>query len=100
MRSVFVLAMALIMIGSAASGQECQRPEWTKCVALPNGGSIAGTSVERQKVEMNVPPGPDLCVINHDEVGGNTYARFGRNNMPWPDDDFGVDIDDFCVFKK
>jgi hypothetical protein len=98
MRSVIVFAV--MMVGSAACGQECQRPEWTKCVAMPNGGSHTGTSIERQHVQIDVTPGPDICVVNHEEVGGYTYARFARNGMPWPNEDWGVDIDDFCFYKK
>jgi hypothetical protein len=98
MRSVIVFA--LMVVGSAASGQECLRPEWTKCVAMPNGGTHTGTSIDRQHVEMNVTPGAEICVINHEEVGGYTYARFARNGTPWPNEDWGVDIDDFCFYKK
>jgi hypothetical protein len=49
---------------------------------------------------VDVPPGPDICVINNEEIGGRTYARFARNGQPWPNRDWGVDIDSFCFFKN
>ena len=45
-------------------------------------------------------PGADICVVNHEEVGGYTYARFARNGTPWPNEDWGVDVDSFCFYKK
>jgi len=99
MRSL-LLVLALTMISSTVFGQQCLRPEWTKCEAFPNGGSHTGTSIARQKVQADIPPGPEICVINNEEIGGYTYARFARDGKPWPNEDWGVDIDDFCFYKK
>jgi hypothetical protein len=103
MRSVMVfggMVLAAMELGSAALGQECLRPEWTKCEAFPNGGRLTGVSIQREPVQMQVPPGPDICVINNEEIGGYTYARFARNGMPWPNADLGVDVDTFCLYKN
>jgi len=98
MRSVIVVAA--VVFSSTAFGQECIRPEWGKCVAFPNGGSHTGVSIQREKVQMDVPPGPDICVSNEEEIGGYTFARFQRAGAPWPNKDWGVNVDDFCFFKK
>lgn len=104
MRSAIASAAVLVAVaaglGSAARGQECLRPEWTACVAFPNGGRHTGVSIQREMVQTQVTPGPDICVVNHEEVGGYTYARFARNGMPWPNEDWGVDIDTFCFYKN
>jgi hypothetical protein len=98
--AVTAAAGAAMLFGSAAFSQECLRPEWTACVAFPNGGSHTGVSIERMQVKIDVPPGPDICVVNHEEISGYTYARFQRNGTPWPNEDWGVDIDTFCFYKN
>jgi len=98
MRSVIIAA--LLTVTSTAFGQECIRPAWGKCVSLPNGGSHTGMSIQRERVKTDVPPGPDICVTNEEEIGGYTFARFQRNGMPWPNAQWGVDTDDFCFFAK
>lgn len=95
-----VVVTALLALSSAASSQECIRPDWGKCVAVPNGGSLTGVSLDHQKVQMEVPAGTDICVSDHDEIGGETFAHFQRNGMPWPKDDWAVLVDDFCFYKK
>ncbi len=101
MRTVTVLAaLSAMMIVSNAGAQTCLRPEWTKCESFPAGGRLTGISIERAQVQMNVPPGPDICVVNHEEIGGYSYARFRRNGQPWPNPDWGVDVDSFCFYKN
>jgi hypothetical protein len=39
-------------------------------------------------------------VINEEEIGGYTFARFGRSGAPWPNADWAANIDDFCFYKK
>jgi hypothetical protein len=96
---IFVVAAALLM-SSSVFGQECIRPAWGKCVSFPNGGSHTGTSIQKQKIEAEVTPGPDICVVNEEEIGGYTFARFARDGAPWPNADWAANVDDFCFFRK
>jgi hypothetical protein len=98
MRSLIVFAA--LLVSSTAFSQECIRPEWGKCVSFPNGGSHTGTSIQGEKVQMNVTAGADICVSNEEEIGGSTYAHFQRDGKAWPNEDWGVDADNFCFFKK
>jgi hypothetical protein len=98
MRSVVVVA--LMILGSDAFGQTCLRPEWGKCVSFPNGGSHSGVSIQGMPVQMEVTPGPDICVSNQEEIGSGTYARFERNKTPWPNADWGVNADNYCFYQK
>src|SRR5215470_7261250 len=95
-----VLFFLMLMVSSGVFGQECIRPEWGKCVSFPNGGSHTGMSIKKEKIAAEVPPGPDICVINEEEVGGETFARFARDGAPWPNDDWYANADDFCFFRK
>jgi hypothetical protein len=99
MRGLVVLA-AVLLGGSSVFGQECIRPEWGKCVSFPNGGSHTGTSPKKEKVTAEVTPGPDICVINEEELGGETFARFARDGVPWPNEDWFANAEDFCFFRK
>jgi len=45
-------------------------------------------------------PGPDICVVNEEEIGGYTFARFARNGTPWPNPDWYANVDDFCFYMK
>jgi hypothetical protein len=98
MRGVIVLAA--MVVSSSVFGQECIRPEWGKCVSFPNGGSHTGMSIQKEKIQAEVTPGPDICVVNEEEIGGYTFARFARNGVPWPNADWAANVDDFCFFKK
>jgi hypothetical protein len=103
MRGVIVLAVAataVVAAGSTVFGQECIRPKWTECVAFPNGGSHTGMSIQREKIQAEVPSGSNICVVNEEEIGGYTFARFARNGQPWPNADWAANADDFCFFKK
>jgi len=51
-------------------------------------------------VQMEVAPGPDICVSNQEEIGSGTYARFERNKVPWPNKGWGVSVDNFCFYQK
>jgi len=97
---VFLVATVTMTASSAVFGQECLRPKWTECVAFPNGGSHTGMSIQKEKIEAQVPPGANICVINEEEIGGYTFARFGRDGQPWPNADWAANADDFCFFKK
>jgi hypothetical protein len=94
------LFVAIVSLSSAAFGQECIRPEWGKCVAFPNGGSHSGVSIQREKLQAEVTPGPDICVSNEEEIGGYTFAQFQRSGAPWPRPDWRVNVDDFCFYIK
>ena len=98
MRGLIILAA--MIVSTSVFGQECLRPEWTKCVAFPNGGSHTGTSIQREKVQAEVPPGPDICVVNQEEIGGYTYARFARNGMPWPNRGLGRRCRRFLLLQE
>jgi hypothetical protein len=103
MRIAVVLAaivIAAITVAAKVSAQTCLRPAWTECVSFPNGGSHTGVSIQGERVQSEVTPGPDICVTNEEEIGGRTYARFTRGTTPWPNPDWGVNVDDFCFFKK
>jgi hypothetical protein len=104
MRSLIVVAALVAgtsaLVNTSVFGQECLRPEWGKCVAFPNGGKHTGVSIQREKVETDVTPGPDICVSNEEEIGGYTFARFQRAGTPWPNADWGVNVDDFCFYPK
>jgi len=51
-------------------------------------------------VQLDVPPGSEICVSNEWEVRAETYAQFSRNGAPWPDRDWEVDVESFCFFKN
>src|ERR1700683_2091372 len=99
MRGLIVLA-AIAVSSTSVLGQECIRPEWGKCVSFPNGGSHTGMSIQKEKIQADVTPGPDICVSNEEEIGGYTFARVQRNGLPWPHADWGGNVDDFCFYKK
>src|SRR3954447_9176021 len=104
MRVVIVPAAVLIasvtVALTAAAQPNCLRPKWTECVAFPNGGSHSGRTEEGKEVRADVPPGPDICVSNEEEIGGHTFAHFTRNNAPWPNADWLGNVDDFCFYKN
>jgi hypothetical protein len=99
MRGLIVLA-AIAVSSTSVLGQECIRTEWGKCVSFPNGGSHTGMSIQKEKIQADVTPGPDICVSNEEEIGGYTFARFQRNGMAWPNADWAANVDDFCFYKK
>ena len=93
-------AMAIATIAAShASAQTCLRPKWTECIAFPNGGRHTGVSPYGERVQIAVPPGAEICVINEWEVRAETYAQFGRNGQPWPNRDWEVDVETFCFYK-
>jgi hypothetical protein len=69
-------------------------------VAFPNGGSHTGMSIQKEKIQADIPAGSNICVVNEEEIGGYTFARFTRNGAPWPNADWAANVDDFCLFKK
>jgi hypothetical protein len=95
-----VIVAAVLTASSTAWGQECIRPEWGKCVSFPIGGSHSGVTQQREHVQAEVPAGADICVSNQEEIGGDTYAHFQRGGKPWPNEDWVVNVDDFCFFRK
>jgi hypothetical protein len=99
MRGVIVVAV-VVLANSSVFGQECIRPKWTECVAFPNGGSHTGMSIQKEKIQADIPAGSNICVVNEEEIGGYTFARFTRNGAPWPNADWAANVDDFCLFKK
>ena len=96
---VAILAAAVVA-ASNASAQTCVRPKWTECVQFPNGGRHTGVSPQGTTVQADVPPGPDICVGNEEEIGATTYAQFWRDGVPWPDRDWEVNAETFCFYKN
>jgi hypothetical protein len=97
---VFLVATVAMTASSTVFGQECLRPKWTECVAFPNGGSHTGMSIQKEKIQADIPAGSKICVVNEEEIGGYTFARLTRNGQPWPNADWAANVDDFCLFKK
>jgi len=93
-------AVAALLSANAFAQQTCLRPMWTECVSLPNGGRVAGVNPQGAHVEMAVPPASEVCVINNEEIRAETYAQFARNGMPWPNPDWVVNNDDFCLYRN
>ena len=102
MRASIALVTALfaVLLASDVGAQTCLRPAWTQCVSFPNGGRHTGVSPAGISVQLDVPPGSDICVSNEWEVRAETYAQFSRNGAPWPDRDWEVDVESFCFFKN
>jgi hypothetical protein len=98
---VLVTAVFTVLVAWSASAQTCLRPQWKQCVSFPNGGRHTGVSPAGKSVEIDVPPGSEICVITEWEVRAETYAQFARNGVPWwPDRDWEVDVETFCFFKN
>jgi hypothetical protein len=95
-----VVLAALAIAASNASAQTCLRPKWTECVEFPNGGRHTGVSPQGTAVQTEVPSGPKICVGNEEEIGAQTYAQFWRNEVPWPDRDWEVNVETFCFYKN
>jgi hypothetical protein len=51
-------------------------------------------------VQIEVPPGPDICVSTEWEIEAETYALFQRDGMPWPNRDWEVRVETFCFYKN
>jgi len=103
MRIAIVLAAFAVLAAHAvsqASAQTCLRPHWTECVSFPNGGKHTGVDPDGERVEMEVTPGPDICVSLEWEIQAETYAEFSRGGMPWPKRDWDVKVETFCFFKN
>src|SRR5258708_16482354 len=98
MRGLVVLAA--LMASSSVFGQECIRPEWGKCVSFPNGGSHTGTSIQKEKIQAEVAPGPDICVVNEEEIGGLSFAPVGPYGPPWPNPRRAAQLRHFSLFPK
>ena len=95
-----VATIFAMLVAWSASAQTCLRPKWTQCVSFPNGGRHTGVLPTGKSVQIDVPPGSDICVITEWEIRAETYALFARNGMPWPDRDWEVDVDTFCFFRN
>jgi hypothetical protein len=101
MRTVLLLAaMMIVIVASASRAQECLRPEWTHCEEFPNGGRHTGIAIDKSKLEIAIPPGSKICVVNHEEIGGDSFAHFERNGVRWPNADWVANVDNFCFFKN
>jgi hypothetical protein len=100
MRFVIVLAAIVTTLASNAFAQTCLRPRWTECVSFPNGGRHTGVNPDGARVEMEIAPGPDICVSNEWEIRAETYAQFARNGAPWPNREWEVNVDNFCFYKN
>ncbi len=98
--SALLTAVFAMLVASGADAQTCLRPKWTQCLSFPNGGRHTGVLPTGKSVQIDVPPGSDICVITEWEVRAETYALFARNGAPWPDRDWEVDVDTFCFFRN
>ena len=97
---VLIGAMVALVVGSNAFAQTCLRPRWTECVSFPNGGRHTGISPYGMPVQIDVPPGPDICVSTEWEIEAETYALFARDGKPWPNRDWEVRVETFCFYKN
>ena len=97
---VLIGAMVALETGSNAFAQTCLRPKWTECVSFPSGGRHTGVNPQGATVEIEVPPGPDICVSTEWEIRAETYALFERGGVPWPNRDWEVEVDTFCFYKN
>jgi hypothetical protein len=97
---VVVVAAVVAMLASRADAQTGLRPKWTECVSFPHGGRHTGINPQGMPVEIEVPPGPDICVSTEWEIRAETYAHFARGGVPWPNRDWEVDVDSFCFYKN
>ena len=95
-----VAAVFTMLVAWSVSAQTCLRPNWTECVSFPSGGRHTGVNPQGATVEIDVPPGPDICVSTEWEIRAETYAQFARNGTPWPNRDWEVDVDTFCFYKN
>jgi hypothetical protein len=105
MRLVIALAASgivslAILAAPIASAQTCLRPKWTECISFPNGGRHTGVSPYGVRMQMEVTPGPDICVSTEWEIQAETYVQFRRNGAPWPNRDWEVRIETFCFYRK
>jgi hypothetical protein len=101
MRTVLVLfGLAAVIAASQSRAQECLKPEWTHCEMFPNGGRVTGVAFDKSKLELEIPAASEICVINHEELGGDTFVWLARNGARWPDADWVANVDTFCLFRK
>lgn len=98
--AAIIVAPAMALLASQASAQTCLRPKWTECVSFPNGGRHTGVDAYGVRVQVEVPPGPDICVSTEWEISAETYALFQRGGMPWPNRDWEVEVDTFCFYRN
>ena len=97
---VLIAAVVAMMVCSNALAQSCLRPKWTECVSFPNGGRHTGISPYGKPVEIEVTPGPDICVSTEWEIEAESYVQFSRSGDPWPHPDWEVREDNFCLYKN
>jgi hypothetical protein len=94
------IVLCMMVAGSNAAEQTCLRPKWTECVSFPKGGRHTGVSPYGVPLEIEVPPGPDICVSTEWEVSADTYALFERGGVPWPNRDWEVAVETFCFYRN
>lgn len=94
------IVLWMMVAGSNAAEQACLRPKWTECVSFPKGGRHTGVSPYGVPLEIEVPPGPDICVSIEWEVSADTYALFERGGVPWPNRDWEVAVETFCFYRN
>jgi hypothetical protein len=101
MRTVLALAaLGIIVVASQSRAQECLRPEWTHCEEFPSGGRHTGVDNYKNKLEVDIPANSKICVVYHEEIGGDTFAHFELNGVRWPNKDWMANVDTFCLFRK
>src|SRR6476620_3420257 len=98
--ALLTLVPSLLIFAAHASAQTCLQPKWTECVSFPNGGRHTGTDAYEKAVQMEIPPGSEICVSNEWEIRAETYVQFSRNGAPWPNTDWDVRIETFCLYKN
>jgi hypothetical protein len=103
MRIVVVSAVAvaaLMLVSNAFAQPTCLRPKWTECESFPNGGRHTGIDPQGGQVQSDIPAGSEICVINESEIGAEHYAQFSRNGVAWPNRDWEVKAETFCLYRN
>jgi hypothetical protein len=71
-----------------------------RVVSFPKGGRHTDVSPRGVPLEIEVPPGPEICVSTEWEVSADTYALFERRGVPWPNRDWEVAAETFCFYRN
>jgi hypothetical protein len=102
MRNALICAAAVsaIFASSLEAQPECLQPKWTECVSFPNGGRHTGIDAYGAVVQSEIPTNSIICVSNEWEIMADTYVQFSRNGVPWPDKNWEVRVETFCLYRN
>ena len=93
-------AAAFLSAAQALAQPTCLRPQWTECIAFPNGGRHVGYDFYNVRHEIAIPTNSEICVRNEWELQAELYSQFSRNGVPWPNPDWEVNAETFCLYKN